>query len=93
MVFTASPTNLFEIRIIIGGCIGGNEACPVHKRRRFIPYLILTNHRFFSSLWNGSFDFGLLIRTMGRDKIEKVSGSNIEKTIFCIKEKMDAIGG
>ncbi|MHB1811301.1 MAG: SRPBCC domain-containing protein [Thermoplasmataceae archaeon] len=43
--------------------------------------------------WNGSFDFGLLIRTMGRDKIEKVSGSNIEKTISCIKEKMDAIGG
>ena len=25
--------------------------------------------------WNGSFDFGLLIRTMGRDKIEKVPGS------------------
>ena len=40
--------------------------------------------------WNGSFDFGLLIRTMGKDRIEKVSRSNIEKTISCIKATMDA---
>jgi len=40
--------------------------------------------------WNGSFDFGLLIRSMGKDKIEKVSRSNIDKTISCIKEKMNS---
>ncbi|WP_393971330.1 SRPBCC domain-containing protein [Oxyplasma meridianum] len=40
--------------------------------------------------WKGSFDFGLLIRSMGKDKIEKVSRSNIEKTISCIKEKMNS---
>lgn len=39
--------------------------------------------------WNGSFDFGLLIRSMGKDKIEKVSKSNIDKTISCIQEKMN----
>ncbi len=38
--------------------------------------------------WKSSFDFGIMIKMMSRDKLNKISMENIDKTMECIKSKL-----
>ncbi len=38
--------------------------------------------------WKSSFDFGLIVKIMGKNKVDEISKQNIEKTVKCISDKM-----
>ncbi len=38
--------------------------------------------------WKSSFDFGIIIKMMSRDKLNQISMENIDKTMECIKSKL-----
>ncbi len=41
-------------------------------------------------IWKSSFDFGLIIKIMNRDKINEISMKNIDQTMKCITEKINS---
>ena len=41
-------------------------------------------------IWESSFDFGLIIKIMNRDKINEISMKNIDRTMKCIIEKINS---
>jgi carbon monoxide dehydrogenase subunit G len=38
--------------------------------------------------WSSSFDFGLIIKIMGKNKVDEISRQNINKTMECITNKL-----
>ena len=41
--------------------------------------------------WHSSFDFGIIVKMMGKNKINAISLSNINNTIECFKNKLNDI--
>ncbi|WP_337860410.1 SRPBCC domain-containing protein [Ferroplasma sp.] len=39
--------------------------------------------------WKSSFDFGLIIKVMGKNKVDEISRQNIDKTMECITNKLN----
>jgi carbon monoxide dehydrogenase subunit G len=39
--------------------------------------------------WKSSFDFGLIVKIMGKDKVDEISRQNIDKTMKCITDKLN----
>ena len=39
--------------------------------------------------WKSSFDFGLIVKIMGKNKVDEISKQNIEKTVKCISDKLN----
>ena len=40
--------------------------------------------------WKSSFDFGLIVKIMGKNKVDEISKQNINRTIKCISDKLNA---
>ncbi len=39
--------------------------------------------------WKSSFDFGLIVKIMGKNKVDEISRQNIDKTMGCITSKLN----
>ena len=39
--------------------------------------------------WKSSFDFGLIVKIMGKNKVDEISKQNIERTVKCISDKLN----
>ncbi len=39
--------------------------------------------------WKSSFDFGLIVKLMGKNKVDEISRQNIDKTMECIISKLN----
>ena len=39
--------------------------------------------------WKSSFDFGLIVKMMGKDRVNEISRENIDRTMDCITSKLN----
>ena len=39
--------------------------------------------------WKSSFDFGLIVKIMGKNRVDEISKQNIERTVKCISDKLN----
>ena len=39
--------------------------------------------------WKSSFDFGLIVKMMGKDRVNEISRENIDRTMGCITSKLN----